>query len=207
MKRRFAPKAFYVIAFVLHFFVLLTVSCQQTFWILANGYTSLPRSLESYWRKAEAASGVALGQGFDLSNPLRQTVNSYIQSAGIEGGYGFFAPGVPSSYKLVFELHYADGRIEYDLPHVRDIETGLRLSGLLDEIARTSYEPLRELMVKMLAYGMWQEHPDAIAIRAVFGYVEMPSARELREGKRETYNFLYAYDFSFGGPSAPKQPH
>jgi hypothetical protein len=198
-------KAFYVIAFLLHFFVLLTVSCQQTFWILANGYTSLPSSLQKYWRKAEAVSGVALGQGLDLSNPLRQTMNSYVQSAGIEGGYGFFAPGVPNSYKLVFELHYDDRRIEYDLPHVRDVETGLRLSSLLDEIGRTSYEPLRELMVKMLAYAMWQEHPDAVAIRAVFGYVETPSAAELREGKHETYNFLYAYDFSFAGQSAPKQ--
>jgi len=205
VKQRFAPKAFYVIAFLLHFLLLLTVSCQQTFWILASGYTSLPSSLEKYWRKAEAASGVALGQGFDLANPVRQTVSSYIQSAGIEGGYGFFAPGVPNSYKLVFQLRYDHGRMEYDLPHVTDVETGLRLSSLLDEIGRTSYEPLRELMVKMLAYAMWQEHPDAVAIRAVFGYVEMPSAAELRGGKHETYNFLYAYDFSFGGQSDPKQ--
>ncbi len=196
-KRRFKPKTFYFAGFLLHFFLLLTVSWQQTFWILANGYTSLPSSLESYWRKAEAASGLALGQGFGLANPLRQAESSYIQSAGIEGGYGFFAPGVPNSYKLVFELHYDDGRVEYDLPHVKDVATGLRVSSLLDQIGRTPYEPLRQLMVRMLAYAIWQEHPDAITVRAVFGYVETPSIAESSEGKQETYNFLYAYDFSF----------
>ena len=137
VKRRFKPKTFYLAGFLLHFFLLLTVSCQQTFWLLANGYTSLPSSLENYWRKAEAVTGLALGQGFGLVNPLRQTESSYIQSAGIEGGYGFFAPGVPNSYKLVFELHYDDGRVEYDLPHVKDVATGLRLSSLLDQIGRT----------------------------------------------------------------------
>ncbi len=197
VKRRFKPKTFYLAGFLLHFFLLLTVSCQQTFWLLANGYTSLPSSLENYWRKAEAVTGLALGQGFGLVNPLRQTESSYIQSAGIEGGYGFFAPGVPNSYKLVFELHYDDGRVEYDLPHVKDVATGLRLSSLLDQIGRTPYEPLRQLMVKMLAYAIWQEHPEAISVRAVFGYVETPSTAESSEGKQETYNFLYAYDFSF----------
>jgi hypothetical protein len=197
--------ACYLGGFLLHFFLLLTVSCQQTFWVLANGYTSLPSSLEKYWRKAEAATGFALGERFDLANRVRQTVSSYIESAGIEGGYGFFAPGVPNSYKLVFELHYGDGRIEYDLPHVTDVETGLRLSSLLDQIGRASYEPLRELMVKMLAYAMWQVHPDAVTIRAVFGYVEMPSVAELKQGKGASYNFLYAYDFSFAGPSGRKQ--
>jgi len=196
-KRRFKAKTFYRAGFLLHFFLLLTVSCQQTFWLLANGYTSLPSSLENYWRKAEAVTGLALGQGFGLVNPLRQTESSYIQSAGIEGGYGFFAPGVPNSYKLVFELHYDDGRVEYDLPHVKDVATGLRLSSLLDQIGRTPYEPLRQLMVKMLAYAIWQEHPGAISVRAVFGYVETPSTAESSEGKQETYNFLYAYDFSF----------
>ena len=197
VKRRFKPKTFYLAGFLLHFFLLLTVSCQQTFWLLANGYTSLPSSLENYWRKAEAVTGLALGQGFGLVNPLRQTESSYIQSAGIEGGYGFFAPGVPNSYKLVFELHYDDGRVEYDLPHVKDVATGLRLSSLLDQIGRTPYEPLRQLMVKMLAYAIWQEHPDAISVRAVFGYVETPSTGRIIRRQTGNVRFLYAYDFSF----------
>ncbi len=92
-----------------------------------------------------------------------------------------------------------------DLPHVSGAATGLRLTSLLDRIGRSQYEPLRELMLKMLAYSIWREHPDAITIRAVFGYVDVPSAVELNEGKKESYNFLYAYDFSFPSQSTDSQ--
>lgn len=201
MRRRY----FYLACFFLHFFLVLTVSCQQTFWILAGGYTGLPHSFDKYWRKAEELTADVLGQTLGLSNPLRQGLTAYIHSTGIEGGYGFFAPNVPNSYKLVFELHYSDGHIEYDLPHVSGAATGLRLTSLLDRIGRSQYEPLRELMLKMLAYSIWREHPDAITIRAVFGYVDVPSAVELNEGKKESYNFLYAYDFSFPSQSTDSQ--
>ena len=40
--------------------------------------------------------------------------------------------------------------------------TGLRLATLLDVIAETEYEPLRAMMVKMLAYSVWQEHSEAV---------------------------------------------
>jgi hypothetical protein len=199
-------RRFYLACFSLHFFLILVVSCQITFWILGQGYTSLPHYLDSYWQKAEGLASAALGQTLDLSNPLRQGLTSYIHSTGIEGGYGFFAPSVPDSYKLVFELHYEDGRVEYELPPVSDDATGLRLATLLDQIGRTQYDPLRELMLKMLAYSVWQLHPDATAIRAVFGYVVLPTAVEVRHGKKESYNFLYAYDFSFRSQPSEKRP-
>ena len=125
----------------------------------------------------------------------------YLHSAGIEGGYGFFAPGIPNSSKLVFELHYADGHVEYELPHVSSGAAGLRLISLLDYIGQTEYEPLRQLMLKMLAFAIWQEHPSATIIRAVYGYVEGPALSEGSGGTTESYHFLYAYDFSF--PSQP----
>ena len=187
--------------FVFHFALVITVSCQQTLWILAQGYTGLPHWLDSYWRKAAEITTVALGQDLSLSNPVREAATAYLHGTGIETGYGFFAPNVPSSYKLVFELHYPDGHIEYDLPHVSGPAIGLRLTSLLDRIGRCEYEPLREVMLKMLAYSTWQQHPGAVTVRAVFGYVDLPNALELKEGKKETYNFLYAYDFTF--PSAP----
>ncbi len=183
--------------FLLHAFFVLTVSFQQTFWILAEGYTSLPKFLERHWRSAEAVANTALGQTLSLSNPLRKSVNLYINASGIEGGYGFFAPSVPDSYKLVFELHYPNGRVEYELPRVSDPATGVRLATLLDQIGRTSYDPLREIMIKMLAYSVWQDHPEASVIRAVFGFVALPSIEEVKQGGAESYHFLYAYDFSF----------
>ncbi len=187
-----------------HFALIVGISAQQTFWIVAQGYTSLPHSIDPFSRKAADALTIALGQDLGLSNPARQSLTAYLHSAGIEGGYGFFAPNVPSSYKLVFELHYPDGHVEYDLPHVSGTATGLRLVSLLDRIGRTQYEPLREVMLKMLAYSAWQEHAGAATVRAVFGYVDVPSLSELKEGKKESYNFLYAYDFTF--PSSSNAP-
>ena len=33
-------------------------------------------------------------------------------------------------------------------------------------------------------------------VRAVFGSLNLPSPAEFERGKRESYDFLYAYDFS-----------
>src|SRR6266404_2151798 len=164
---------------------------------MAEGYTSLPKFLEKYWWKVEALSTEALGQTLSLSNPLRQSVSAYINATGIEGGYGFFAPSVPDSYKLVLELHYPDGRVEYELPRVSDTAAGVRVATLLDQLGRTGYDQMREIMIKMLAYSVWQDHPDATVVRAVFGFVALPSIEEAKQGKTESYHFLYAYDFSF----------
>ncbi len=183
--------------FLLHAFLVLIVSIQQTFWVMAEGYTSLPKFLEKYWWKVEALSTEALGQTLSLSNPLRQSVSAYINATGIEGGYGFFAPSVPDSYKLVLELHYPDGRVEYELPRVSDTAAGVRVATLLDQLGRTGYDQMREIMIKMLAYSVWQDHPDATVVRAVFGFVALPSIEEAKQGKTESYHFLYAYDFSF----------
>lgn len=128
-------------------------------------------------------------------------IATYLHVAGVERGYGYFAPNVPGSYKLVFELHYPDGRVEYELPRVSSAAAGLRVSGLLDEIGRTSYDPLREYLVKIVTRSVWSEHPDAARIRAVFGSLNLPSINEFENGKRESYDFLYAYDFSRGGKS------
>jgi hypothetical protein len=202
LRRRY----FYLAWFVFHFALVVTIACQQTFWILAQGYTALPHSLDRYWRRAAEITTIALGQDLSLSHPARKVLTAYLHGTGIEGGYGFFAPNVPSSYKLVFELHYPDGRVEYDLPHVSGPATGLRLTSLLDRIGRCQYEPLREVMLKMLAYSAWQEHPEAVTIRAVFGYVDVPNPLELNEGKKEAYTFLYAYDFTFPSPADSPPP-
>jgi hypothetical protein len=198
-------RRYFCLAWLLfHFALIVAISAQQTFWIVAQGYTSLPHSIDPVSRKASDTLAIALCQDLSLSNPLRESLTAYVHGTGIEGGYGFFAPNVPSSYKLVFELHYRDGHVEYDLPRVSGTATGLRLVSLLDRIGRTQYEPLREVMLKMLAYSAWQEHPGVATVRAVFGYVDVPSLSELKEGKKESYTFLYAYDFTF--PSSTAAP-
>jgi len=97
----------------------------------------------------------------------------------------------------VFELEYPDGHTELELPQVGGKATGLRLATLLDFIAETEYEPLRAMMVKMLAYAVWQEHSEAVKARAVFGYVDLPTPAEFKHGKKESYHTLFAYDIDF----------
>jgi hypothetical protein len=86
--------------------------------------------------------------------------------------------------------------VEYELPSVRSAAAGLRVAGLLDSIGRTPYDAMREMLVKTLAQSMWREHPNIESVRAILELIKLPTAREFTEGKRESYEFLYAYDFS-----------
>jgi hypothetical protein len=191
--------------FGLHFLLIISFSCREGLRLIAQGPTILPASFKSYSQKAETVVSAALGQHLRASNPVRQALATYLHLAGIETGYGYFAPNVPASYKLVFELHYPDGRVEYDLPRVNSAAAGLRMAGLLDKIGRTRYDALREHLVKMVAQSIWREHPEVKTIRAVFGSIRLPSISEFEHGKRESYEFLYAYDFSLQNePAKPK---
>jgi hypothetical protein len=183
--------------FALHFSFILLVCLRDTFSVLGQSATFFPRSLDRYWRGGEAITSIPLGETLSVDNPIRQGIAAYLRDAGIGAGYGYFAPNVPDNYKIVFELRYADGRADYELPHIGGAATGLRVSTLLDRIAEETYEPLRATFVKMLAYSIWQDHQDAISIRAVVGYVELPAPDEFERGQKESYHALFAYDFDF----------
>jgi hypothetical protein len=95
--------------------------------------------------------------------------------------------------------------VEYELPSVSSAAAALRMASLLDNIGRTHYDAVRELLVKTLAQSIWREHPDVETVRAIFGSIGLPSVRDFEHGKRESYEFLYAYDFSLQNePSKPK---
>jgi len=183
--------------FALHFSFILLVCLRDTFSVLAESATFFSRSLDRYWRAGQTMTSIPLGETLSVDNPVRQGIAAYLRGAGIAAGYGYFAPAVPDTYKIVFELRYADGRTDYELPRVGGAATGLRLSSLLDRIAEETYEPLRATFVKMLAYSIWQDHQDATSIRAVVGYLELPDPDEFERGQKESYHALFAYDFDF----------
>jgi hypothetical protein len=200
-------KSVYLCWFALHVLLILSFSCRGTLRLVAQEPTILPSLVKGFSREAERVADVALGQHLAASNPIRQALATYLHIAGIEAGYGYFAPNVPDSYKLVFELYYPDGRVEYELPPVSNAAAGLRIAGLLDKIGRAPYDALREHLVKMLAQSIWREHPEVKTIRAVLGSIRLPSASEFEHGKGESYEFLYAYDFSLQNePAKPKAP-
>lgn len=172
---------------------------------MARGLTLVPPYLEPYAQKAESLTSSILGEYLAPENPVRQVLSAYIHVAGIEAGYGFFAPNVPDNYKLVFELHYPDGQIEYELPRINRPGTALRLVSLLDTIGNARHDSLREAILKMLAYSTWREHPNATMIRAVFGSVHFPEPADFEKGRKETYKVLYAYEFSFSAETLKRR--
>jgi hypothetical protein len=194
-----------VVWFGLHFLLIVSFSCRETLRLVAEGPTIFPASFKSFSHKVETAVSVALGQRLTASNAIRQALATYLHLAGIETGYGYFAPNVPGSYRLVFELHYPDGRVEYELPSVSSAAAGLRIAGLLDTIGRTPYDVLREHLVKTLAQSVWREHPEVKTVRAVFGSIRLPTVSQFEHGQRESSELLYAYDFSIQNePPEPK---
>jgi hypothetical protein len=193
----------YLACFVVHFVLILLVGSRRAFSILSKGGTLLPSAWSPVLKRGEVITTDALAQNLDASNVLQQAAAAYIRCAGIEIGYGFFAPKVATTRKLVFELSYPDGRLEYELPRVGNESTGLRLTLLFENLSRIQYEPLRQTIFKMMAFAVWQEHPDAERIRTVFGFVVAPRLADVEQGKKESYQVLYAYDFRFNNSDEP----
>jgi hypothetical protein len=191
-----ASKRIYAAWFVLHFSLITAVCFAGIFSLVAEGTTILPSGLEKPARRAELIAAFLLGKEATVSSPVRQGIASYLHAAGIQSGYSFFAPNVPGYHKLTLELNYVDGRVEYESPHVSGKAAALRLDGLLDRLADERYEPLREVVIKMLALSVWQERPEVKKIHAVFGAVSLPSINDFKDGKVESFQPMFSYDFS-----------
>jgi hypothetical protein len=156
----------------------------------------LPPAFDTYARKAELLAAWLLGKQAATANPVRRSIATYLHAAGIQSGYTFFAPNIPGYHKLIFELNYPDGRVEYESPHFKGKAAALRLDSLLTRLGDNRYEPLREVVLKMLALSVWRERPDVKRIRATFGSVSPPNITDFEHGKGETFQPMFSYDFS-----------
>jgi len=189
--------------FVVHFSLITAVCFAGIFSLVALGATMLPSTLEKYARRAELIAAFFLGKEAAASNPVRQGIATYLHAAGIQAGYSYFAPNIPGYHKLTFELYYEDGRLEYASPHISGRAAALRLDSLLDRLADNRYEPLREVVVKMLALSVWRERPEVKKIRATFGAVSPPGLADFEHGKAESFQPMFSYDFSLRGEEKP----
>jgi hypothetical protein len=189
-------KRIYAAWFVVHFFLITAVCFAGIFSLVAEGTTTLPSALDKYARKAELTAAFVLGKEAVASSPVRRGIATYLYAAGSQSGYTFFAPNVPGYYHLSLELNYEDGRVEYESPRVSGKAAALRLDSLLNRLADNRYEPIREVVIKMLALSVWREHPGVKKIRATFGSVTPPSIGDFGQGKRESFQPLFSYDFS-----------
>jgi hypothetical protein len=189
-------KRIYAAWFIVHFCLITAVCFAGIFSLITEGATILPSALEKYARKAELIAAFALGKEAAASSPVRQGIATYLHFAGIQAGYSFFAPNIPGYHRLTLELYYEDGRIEHESPHVLGRAAALRLDSLLDRLADQRYEPIREVVVKMLALSIWRERPDVKKIRATFGAVSPPGISDFEHGKGESFQPMFSYDFS-----------
>ena len=155
-----------------------------------------PSAVEPYARNAEGAASWLLGKHAAATNPFRRSMSTYLHAAGIQAGYTFFAPNVPDYHRLILELFYEDGRVEYNSPRMHSKAAARRLESLLDRLAEQRYEPAREVLMKRLAFSVWREHPKVKRIRATFGSVTPPSMTEFEQGKTEAFQPMFSFDFS-----------
>ena len=185
----------YLACFLLHFLLIVIISVRDVSQLVVQGLTILPPDLNGTFHAADRITSAALGENLGSSNPFHHAVVTYLHLGGIERGYGYFAPNIPSTYRLVFELHHLDGAVEYDLPEVNSASAGLRMAGLLDEIGRTPHDQLREYLLKVLARPLLAQHLDVVMVRAVLGRIVLPEIAEFQAGRRQSYEFVCAYDF------------
>jgi hypothetical protein len=190
------PKRVYPGWFGIHFFLITAVCLAGLFSLVAERATILPSALDTYARTAELFAAAALGKHAAPSSPVRRSIATYLHAAGIQSGYTFFAPNIPGYHKLIFELIHQDGRVEYESPHFHGKAAALRLDSLLARLGDNRYEPLREVVVKMLALSIWRERPDVKKIRATLGLVTPPSINDFEQGKTESFQPIFSYDFS-----------
>jgi len=181
-----------LIALGFHFGAIALVSLRELSWLVANDLTVVPKGWRNPARNLEDFSVAALAENFEPGNRYHQAFATYLNLAGIQGGYGFFAPNVSDTYRLVFEFQFPDGHVEQDLPHVSSEESAVRLSGVLDEIARTQIDILREALVKLLAQETWRHHPDATIVRVTFRSTKVAPAGPPRADSAE--QILYSYE-------------
>jgi hypothetical protein len=189
-------KRIYAACFGIHFYLISAVCLAGVLSLIAEGSTILPSKIDRYARNAEIVTAWLLGKGTGAANPVRLAIATYLHAVGIQAGYTFFAPNVPSHHRLILELVYDDGRIEYESPRVRSKAAALRLESLLDRLSEQRYEPVREALVKRLAFSVWREHPDVKRIQAVFGSVSPPAIEGFQKGKTETFQPMFSFDFS-----------
>src|SRR6476620_6677480 len=189
-------KRVYVAWFGIHLLLITAVCFAGLLWLVAEGATISPSALDTCARKTELVAAWLLGKQAGAASPVRRTIATYLHAAGIQSGYTFFAPNIPGYHKLIFELNYDHGRIEYYSPHLSGKAAALRLDSLLARLGDKRYEPLREVVVKMLVLSIWRERPDVKKIRATFGLVSPPSINDFERGKGELFEPIFSYDFS-----------
>lgn len=183
----------YITAACVHLtFVLCAGSC-DLLTAFSKGSTFFPKSWSGLFGRTEKSIEYALGKG---SRRLwSDGIALYLHGAGVEAGYNFFAPHVPGSYRLVLELHYGDGRVEYEIAQGNAPGSALPVASLLDLIGHFSNDAVREHLIRLLAQDTGRQHPNVEMVRAFFGAVNFPTVEAYAGGAKASFRVIRSYDF------------
>jgi hypothetical protein len=186
----------WIVALAMHLLLVLAVSCWDIVDLAARGRTLVPAPIASgagdFAQIMESMSPRQLHR----SKNLRQTVIGYVHAAGIESPYSYFAPNVPPTLQIVFEIQHRDHHVSHKVSSARSATDQLRLSALIDR--SVGEQGLwREVVLQMLGSSIWEDNPDAVEIRAIVASRTFPGPSEFLQGAQESYDFVCSYNFKF----------
>lgn len=181
--------------FAVQFFFIAVVCSRDTLWLVAHGLTLLPASAKISAATGETLAEATLAEHLPSKNPVRQSVDFYLRAAGIQAGYSFFAPNVGATSKLIFELQFADGHVEYENAGFTADERGLRFATFMTYVGQTSSEDLRRILINSLAQSTWARHQGLVKIRVILGALSSPSPSALLQGEGGSFEVISSYEF------------
>ena len=128
------------------------------------------------------------------SNLFFETVSLYSEISGTNTGYGFFAPDLPSSTIVEFEITDTTG-YKYIVPTLLNTREGMeRFKSGIDFFKQ--FENFREVIMRSWALRVFEQHPDAKYVTVVIKREDLPSIAQYKKGKRTKQTELFKYNFS-----------
>src|SRR5215212_5602825 len=141
-------RRFWLAVFCGHFVVIAAISCSDLIALISGGHTMSPQVVVGAAGKLADGFRKVSPRGLDRGNPARQIIVAYSHIAGIDAPYTFFAPNVPDSLRVVFQLTGPSDGIRQELPLVGSDSEGLRLLALTDSALGTP-GLWRDIVLKM----------------------------------------------------------
>jgi hypothetical protein len=174
---------------MLHIAVVIAICAGETARLIRSGLTVVPIT------RVRAASSLELPARSTAARWLVRLRRTYLHAAGVESGYGFFAPNIPPFYRLSVTVGDEHGTLQQGILSPTRGEKDLRLASFLDSLGRRAGGDVRNVMFTLLGEALFAEHPRAASIRVQVDKVTRPDIRRFRRGEKETTELAYAYEF------------
>lgn len=144
---------------------------------------------------------VALG-AFNLETPegfWAPALDFYGELSGASSGYGFFAPGVHSQVRALFEITTQEGKTKLLLEDGVIHEVDLRVGDIVDQFGNEDTDDamkFQRTLAASLAGAVFGRHPEASAVRISLERWDPVSMEDYRKGARSTWIPLYSAQFT-----------